>query len=207
MKCAVNRRRSLTRRAAAVVLVTAAAIVSWVSPIRACSLEPAINGGFSVSHPRALDVAVAVADARSKGLLPEFRTETVPNDVQLNRMMRDLIRLQARLDDGRKDMTERPRSFSLVLIGPGLWSHFLPSSSALLARYHTTGPIAGKVNVVTHHSVLRALLDGDMTTEQAESLGMLVFSDGDTVIVEQLFALSLTPRTQYGAATVLGLVE
>jgi hypothetical protein len=163
---------------------------------QACALEPMINGGFTVSHPQSINVAVAVAKARSDGLLPESDPVPPPNDVQLNRMLRDLRELNKRLDSGRKVMTERPRSFSLVLIGPGLWSHFHASPAAILARYHTDGPMEGKVTAVTHHAVLVALLDGSLEVDEALGRGLLRYADGNATAVHQLFARGFSESQQ-----------
>ena len=165
-------------------------LASGQQQAQACGLEPMINGGFSVSHPASLGVALAVANARRDGLLPEAGAAP-PNDVQLNRMLADLRKLQARLEGGRKVMTERPQSFSLVLVGPGLWSHFYASPSNILARYHTTGPLDGKTSVITHHVVLKSLLDGSLTAEEAVARGLLTYSDGDAVPIRQLFETAL----------------
>ena len=162
---------------------------------QACALEPMINGGFRVSHPASINVAVAVANARRAGLLPNADTEPPPSDVQLRRMLGDLRKLRARLDNGRQAMLERPRSFSVVLVGPGLWSHFHASPAAILARYHTTGPLEDKVTVLTHHVVLQSLLAGDMTPEQAMARGLLTYADGDAAPVRQLFVKGLGSRT------------
>jgi hypothetical protein len=167
------------------------AVVSQQS-VRACALEPMINGGFTVSHPQSINVAVAVANARRDGLLPAASPKAVANEVLLTLMLRDLRQLNSRLNKGRKTMTERPRSFSLVLVGPGLWSHFHASPAAILARYHTTGPLDDKVTVVTHHVVLQALLDGRLTVEEAASRGLLAYADGESAPVEQLFRLGLS---------------
>ena len=159
--------------------------------VEACALEPMINGGFTVSHPASIGVAVAVANARRDGLLPAADKSPVPNDVQLNRMLADLRKLNKRLNNGRKSMGERPRSFSLVLVGPGLWSHFYASPAAILARYHTDGPMDKRVTVVTHHVVLQSLLEGRLTHEEAVARGLLTYSDGDFLPVQQLFRAAL----------------
>ncbi len=157
----------------------------------ACGLEPMINGGFSVSHPASINVAVAVANARREGVLPEADAIPAPNDVQLREMLADLRQLNRRLNLGRKSMTGRPRSFSLVLIGPGLWSHFHASPSAILARYHTTGPLSDRVTVITHHAVVQVLLDGSLMVQEAVARGLLIYADGDTLPVRQLFDAAL----------------
>lgn len=157
----------------------------------ACALEPMINGGFSVSHPASINVAVAVANARREGLLPQADAEPVPNDVQLNRILADLRKLQSRLSGGRKSMDDAPRSFSFLLVGPGLWSHFFASRGAVLARYHTEGPLSDKATVITHHAVLQALLGSSLTAEEATERGLLTYADGDTAPIRQIIETGL----------------
>jgi hypothetical protein len=143
----------------------------------ACGLEPALKDGLTVSYPGALAVAVAVADSRRSGLLPAVHPVSVSNDVVLQQMLGDLKRLQARLDAGPPgNEGDATTAFSLVLIGPGLWSHYHPTPDGMRAEYHVNGPLAGQAVVLTHHSVLRALLEGSLTTEQATRLGLLAFS-------------------------------
>ena len=184
-------RRRLQGWCAAAVILVATVVAGSLSTVGACGLEAVIDGGFTVSHPRSLDVAVAVAKARSDGVLPKAATKPVPNELQLNRMLADLRTLNRRLNDGRKSMGQQPRSFSMVLIGPGLWSHFHASPAAILARYHTTGPLNGKVTVVTHHAVVQALLNGSLTPGEAVARGLLTYADGEAGSVRQLFEVGL----------------
>ena len=163
------------RRLAMAFIVMLAPIV--LSNVHACGLEPALKDGLTVSHPGALAVAVAVADSRRSGLLPPANPLTVSNEVVLQQMLADLKRLQARLDTrppGNEEGTAT--TFSLVLVGPGLWSHYHPTPDGVRAEYHVDGPLRGQAVVLTHHSVLRALLEGSLTTEQATRLGLLAFS-------------------------------
>ena len=171
-------------RAAAVILVAAAAS----SPVSACTLEAVVNGGFTVSHPGSLDVAVSVAKARQDGLLPPAPSKSPPNDVLLRSMIADMRRMQLRLGRGRTAIEQgSAASFSLVLVGPGLWSHFHQSSGGLLARYHVKGPLAGGVVVLTHHAVLEALLRGTLSAEAAVKRGLIAFAGSDTDPVRRLF--------------------
>ncbi len=173
-------RRHLQGWCAAVVI---AAVAVATSPVQACGLEPSINGGFTVSHPRSLDVAVAVAKARGDGLLRPAPSQSRPNDVLL------------RLKDGRSALDKGSSApFSLVLVGPGLWSHFHLTSGGVLARYHVDGPLAGKPVVLTHHAVLEALLDGTLDPQQAIEQGLLVFTGGDPGPVRQVFRQGFRPK-------------
>ena len=145
-----------------IVLLASAPVLS--GPVYACGLEPGPQGGFSVSYPGAFQVAVAVADARRSGVLPATIADAAPNEMRLRLMLGDLKRLQSRLGNGNAQTEqELTTPFSVVLVGPGLWSRYYPSSEGALAEYHTAGPRDGEVVVLTHHVVLREMLDGSLT--------------------------------------------
>ena len=155
--------------------------------VHACGLEPSLKGGFTISYPGSLDVAVAVANARREGLLPPPETEVVANEVRLQQMLSDLRRLQARLNgSGAVASGVGTAPFSLVLVGPGLWSHYFLTQGGVLARYHISGPLSDTV-VLTHHSVLRALLNGELGTDQATELGLIAYSGSDAEPVRSAF--------------------
>lgn len=148
-----------------------------LTSVQACGLEPAYKGGLTVSYPGALDVAVAVADSRRLGLLPPADSDGVANEVLLQQMLMDLRQLTLRLDAGFTRIDKDSATpFSLLLVGPGLWSHYHPAPDGIRAEYHVNGPLDAQVVVMTHHSVLHALLTGKLTTEQATRLGLLAFS-------------------------------
>ena len=158
----------------------------------ACGLEPMINGGFTVSHPGSIGVAVAVARARSEGFLSPASKEVVSNTTTLHNMLADLRQLKSRLAKGR-GATE---SFSVVLVGPGLWSHFYASSGSILARYHVTGPLSDKTTVLTHHAVIKALLNGDLSIDKATELGLISYSGKSTEATRVAFKNGFTSSNQ-----------
>ena len=162
-------------RKLAVILLLAGFAVGSVNPVFACGLHSAITGGISISHPGALGVTMAVGIARQQGLLPEPSKTNVSNDFKLQRMFSDLRQFHALL--GRGGISENVSDpFSLVLVGPGFWSHFHPSKGGLLARFHTTGPIHGQPVVVTHHAVLEVVLRNELDLQQAHKLGLITYS-------------------------------
>lgn len=172
------------------VFAAAAVATALLPRVHACGLEPTINGGFQVSHPRALEVAVAVGNARRSGVLPPASADSASNEDLLEHMLADLARLRSRLEAGRAIGAGRdPASFSVVLVGPGLWSHFRVTEAGVVASYHTVGPREGDVVVLTHHGVLQALLQGSLSPDRAEELGLLAFSGGDSTPVQRAFEI------------------
>ena len=188
--CAVNNLRlQLLRTAVAFLIATVSA------PASACTLEAVVNGGFTLSHPGALEVAAAVAKARRESLLSPAPSETLPNDMLLRLMITSLRRVQLHLDGAiPAGETEPDMSFSLVLVGPGLWSHFHQSSGGLLARYHVEGPLRDGVVVLTHHAVLEALLQRTMSAETAAAHGLIEFAGKDADHVRRMFVNSFDAK-------------
>lgn len=184
--------RFSTKWAAVAMTIVAA---SSLPGVNACGLEPVIGGGFSVSYPGSLNVAVAVATARRNGILTPASREIIPNEVLLQQMLGDLRLLKLRLDQGKDALpTGANENFSLVLIGPGLWSHFHLTGGSVQAEYHTDGPIDGEAVVVTHHIVLQELLDGNLSMDRASELGLIAFSGTKHGLVKAVIASGMQSR-------------
>jgi len=165
-----------------------AAAPGVLPPVQACGLEPTYKGGLTVSYPGALAVAVAVADSRRSGLLPPANPGAISSEILLQQMLLDLRRLESRLNASLPgNEADTTTAFSLVLVGPGLWSHYHPTPEGIRAEYHTDGPLAGKAVILTHHAVLRALLKGDLGTAQAAELGLIAYSGSDAEPVQSTF--------------------
>ena len=188
----INTVKQSTTVASIAATVIAAIVMGYSQRAHTCGLEPGINGGITISYPGSIDVAVAVADARTKGLLPAASTVAITNEVRLQNMLADLRRLQTRLNAARDEMqVENAASFSLVLVGPGLWSHYFMTNGGVLTNYHTDGPLAGKTVVLTHATALRAMLVGSLSIEQATELGLIAYSGIDTAPIQRTFEISL----------------
>lgn len=111
-------------------------------------------------------------------------------------MPADLRRLRSRLNKGRgKRPDDIDKPFSLVLVDPGLWSHFYMTPGGVLANYHTNGPLDGKVVVLTHATALRAMLAGSLTIEQATEFGLMAYPGDDTTPIQMSFETSLQSKT------------
>lgn len=191
----MNIYRHLSSMASIVSAAIATIVLSYSQPVHSCGLEATVNGGFSISYPGSIDVAVAVASARNSGLLPAASLATIPNEVRLQGMLADLRRLQSRLNKARNQIPDNSAApFSLVLVGPGLWSHFHMTAGGVLANYHTSGPLNDKVVVLTHATTLRAMLGGNLSIEQATELGLIAYSGVDTSLIQQTFEISLQAK-------------
>jgi hypothetical protein len=187
------KKRIYTKPITSMLAMAAAIGMSGVSPpAHTCGLEPGINGGITISYPGAIAVAVAVASARSGGLLPPASSEAITNQVRLQNMLADLRRLQVRLNAAHDEISDDDAAgFSLVLVGPGLWSHYSMTAGGVLARYHIDGPLAGKTVVLTHATALRAMLAGSLSIEQATELGLIAYSGVDTAPIQRTLEMSL----------------
>lgn len=185
------RQRGAHWRAAGPMHVFLVAAMIVLSPrTDACGLDPSVQGGYLVSHPGSLGVAVAVAEARREGLLTTEVSGNLPNDVRLERMLADLGRLESQLVRGQVGGSNQTSAhFFLMLIGPALWSEYQVSPSGVQARYHTPGPETGQAIVLTHHVVLEALLQGSLSVAQATDLGLISFSGTETEPVQHLFEI------------------
>ena len=170
--------------------------VILAAPARACGLHPTISGGIETSYPGALNIAVAVATAREQGVLPQAKPDSLSAGDAYSVMLADLKRLQSQLETVHRNGTDTSAAeFSVVLIGPSLWSHYQLTPTGVQARFHVHGPVNGKPVVLTHHVVLRALLDGHMTAGQAAELGLIAFSGNNTDPVRKTFETGFQSRT------------
>ena len=68
------------------------------------------------------------------------------------------------------------------------------TTGGVLANCHTDGPIAGKVVVLTHATVLHAMLTGSLSIERATELGMVTYSGIDAFSIQQVLEVSLHTR-------------
>lgn len=70
-----------------------------------------------------------------------------------------------------------------------------------VADYHVDGPIPGKAVVLTHPSVLGALVHGMLRIDEAAALGLLAFSGSDAEAVRQTLLVGLRSGAGQPAAT------
>ena len=161
-------------RAAAIALLLSAA------PALACGFEDPSNVGFqrgmlNFAFPKALWVSTAVWQAQAAGLL-EADTSLKGNRALLGfRRASDALSTVARqLDDGNDALPP----FTLVMIGPVLWTRFAEGANGLTATPHVKGPALGDVVVVSDEPVILALARGRIGGATALDQGLIrVYGD------------------------------
>ena len=161
-------------RAAAIALLLSAA------PALACGFENPDNVGFqrgmlNFAFPKALWVQTAVWQAQQAGLL-ERDTSLAGNRALLGfRRASDALSTVARqLDDGNDALPP----FTLVMIGPVLWTRFAEGENGLTATPHVKGPSLGDVVVVSDEPVILALARGRIGGATALDQGLIrVYGD------------------------------
>ena len=134
------------------------------------------RGILNWTFPHALYVTSAVWRAQSDGVIP--RNESVPT---INALLGDGYRKAVQKLDafrGGLSVANEGRgvpAFSIVLIGPMLWSCFEVGGAAMNMTAHVDGPSKGDVVVVTDEPVIAALNDRRITPQAARELGLMRF--------------------------------
>ena len=161
-------------RAAAIALLLSAA------PALACGFEDPSNVGFqrgmlNFAFPKALWVQTAVWQAQQAGLLERDQSLAGSRALLGFRRASDALSTVARqLDDGNDALP----AFTLVMIGPVLWTRFAEGENGLTATPHVKGPALGDVVVVSDEPVILALAKGRIGGATALDQGLIrVYGD------------------------------
>jgi hypothetical protein len=173
-------------------LVTSLAILAMAAaPARslACSFEDPSGAAaqrviLSVVYPNALYVEGAVYSALSEGILRPAHFAQPGDFFAFNRITRNLRRFAGFL--GGKAPPDMPE-FSMVLMGPVLWTRFGPEANVIGAVPHVAGPLPGKVVVVSDAPVLAALVKGDLSGQSANEAGLIRYY-GDPAEIDKISA-------------------
>lgn len=166
----------------ALLAMAATAAPSWTCGFEDPKGAAAQRVMLSLVYPNALYVQGAVDSALRAGVLrPEHFIK--PRDFfALNRTTRNLRKLADRLDGlAPPDLP----AFSMVLMGPVLWTRFDSNAGVFTAEPHVDGPLPNGVVVVTDVPALAALVKGDISGEYANAEGLVRFY-GDPVEIENL---------------------
>lgn len=184
--------RGILRRLPVLALLVSATTGSF-----ACGYHDAVGlnrAALNLAYPEALHVHTAVWMAQLQGFIA--RTEQPapdddrPEPLRALAAYRDTVgqlglfrdRLGSRL--GERAVPD----FTVVLIGPMLWTRFEKPGEGLAMTPHVTGPSPGDVVVVTDKPVIAALVEGTLTPREAGNLGLLRFY-GEPEHVREVAAL------------------
>jgi len=163
------------------------ALAATVVPGRTCGFEDPSSAAMqrvmlNVVYPNALYVQGAVDEALRAGKLQPAHFIRPGDFFALQRATRNLRRFADILADGAS--SELP-AFSMVLMGPVLWTRFLPDAGGLAAETHAAAPLPRKAVVVTDVPALAALVLGDVSGEYANASGLVRFY-GEPAEIEKL---------------------
>jgi hypothetical protein len=137
---------------------------------------------LNVVYPNALYVQGAVDEALRAGMLRPAHFTRPGDFFALQRTTRNLRRFADILADGAS--ADLP-AFSMVLMGPVLWTRFVPGADGLAAETHVAAPLPHRIVVVTDVPALAALVQGDVSGDRAIASGLVRFY-GESVEIESL---------------------
>lgn len=171
-------------------LVTVFAVLASatvITPAWACGFEdpnsvPARQVVLSLTYPEALYVLGAVDTALRVGTLRPDHLTTQADPMAYYRTATNVRRFAGGLaDEAAADLP----AFSLVLMGPVMWTQFRPGADGIVADIHTGGPSPNGAVMVTDVPVLAALVSGDITGADADVSGLVRFY-GDPAEIDGL---------------------
>jgi len=137
---------------------------------------------LNLVYPNSLYVQGAVDEALREGVLMPVHFTRPGDFFALQRTTRNLRRFGDILaDDAASDL---PR-FSVVLMGPVLWTRFHPTVEGITTETHVAGPLPGDLVVAMDVPALAALVTGDVSGAKANETGLARYY-GDPAEIEVL---------------------
>jgi hypothetical protein len=170
-------------RRALACLALASAVGLPAAPATACGYHDAASielGMLNLSYPESLHVRTAVWMAQRDGTLARPAAAQAPADEATTRL-RAMLRYREALGslealragfEGVRAGRPAP-SFSVVLIGPMLWTRFDTATAPIAMSAHTDGPGRDHVVLVTDAPVLAALAEGRLSPAAARRNGLV----------------------------------
>lgn len=157
-----------------------ALLLALCPPAAACGYHgnPAV-GALNLAYPNALWVRTAVWQAQLEGLLEREEARPTASPVAarmaLAQRYREVTQQLAGLRDHLASLpSDGPLpAFSVLLMGPMLWSRFEPGHGPTTLQVHADGPSSGDVVVLTDAPVLAALAGGRLRLGRAIELGVV----------------------------------
>ena len=129
------------------------------------------RGMLNWVYPKALYVTTAVWMAQRDGIIAREEPQAARALLGYQRAETLLGVFRERLA-GALDGNAAP-TFSMVFIGPMLWSRYETASGAVSMAAHLDGPAHDDVVIVSDETVIAGLLDGRITPAAARDLGLM----------------------------------
>ncbi len=153
----------------------AALLVFGAGPALSCGFEDPSDVSFqrgvlNFAFPKALHVSTAVWQAQLAGLLERDGASAANRALLGFRRASDALSVVARNLDAED--SELP-AFTLVMIGPVLWTRFADDGGGLAATPHVEGPAAGDVVMVSDEPVIIAMARGQLDGARALEWGLI----------------------------------
>lgn len=174
-------------------LLTTFALFGGTTVASACGFEDpkgadAMRGAINWIYPDALHVTSAVWRAQLEGLIERAPAKSL---FGYQTATSRLIALRDRLSG-----EAATPGFSVLLIGPMLWSQYRADDAGLTVIHHRDKAGADDVVIVTDEHVVTALVAGRLTVSAAAERGLLRFygRPGDVQRLAEIFALKLDPQ-------------
>src|SRR5262249_43072402 len=145
------------------LLVAAGCCLAVTTGSLACGYHGSLGDGFSASHPRSIEVAVAVRRALDDGVLPN---SNVPSFLAFAHAKATLERVRVVLAPVLQD-TKPAGPIAILLVEGSLWTRYYVDTDRLMCEPHVSGPLPGDAIIVTAEPVLKVLLSGRLSIDQA----------------------------------------
>jgi hypothetical protein len=191
--------RSCAARACRAVALCASLALAGSPAAQACGYHDPASASVGLlnwAYPDSLHVRTAVWMAQRDGVLARPEPLAAADPGSASSRFEQMLRYRDTEDrlDRLRDGLERSRqgrplpAFSLVLIGPMLWTRLERADGTLQRQPHASGPSRGDVVIVTDGPVVAALVEGRLTPNEARERGMMRLY-GDSEPVGQVWAV------------------
>lgn len=140
----------------------------------ACGYHNSVDlarGMLNWAYPDSLHVKSAVWAAQLQGRLSrDDRPVAAKALLGYGQVVKELSLLRDVLDVVRKP--DDP-AVAVVLLGPVLWARLEPRTNSLEMTPHVPGPAPGDVVAVTEEDVIKGLVEGQVSPQEALDLGLI----------------------------------
>ena len=154
----------------------------------ACGFEDPNSAAFqrgmlNFAFPKALWVSTAVWQAQAAGILEPDRASAANRALLGFRRASDALSAVAEELDAENAALP---AFTLVMIGPVLWTRFAEQGGGVTATPHVKGPATGDVVVVSDEPVIIAMARGKLDGGSALEYGLIRLYGSDPARVAAL---------------------